>query len=38
MFNISIQGSLDFEKVAVAGHSFGGCTALKTLAQDKRFK
>eukprot|EP00795_Rhopilema_esculentum_P008121 gene8121-14041_t len=33
----SLQGSLDFEKVAIAGHSFGGCTSLKTLAQDKRF-
>ena len=33
-----LQGLLDLSKATVAGHSFGGCTALKTLAQDKRFK
>jgi dienelactone hydrolase len=31
-------GRLDLEKVAVAGHSLGGLTALRSLKQDSRFK
>ena len=38
MLNFYFKGALDLSKVTVAGHSFGGCTALKTLAQDKQFK
>ena len=31
-------GALDLSHPVMSGHSFGGVTALSTLAQDKRFK
>lgn len=34
----NLKNSLDLDKVAVAGHSFGGATTVLTLATDKRFK
>ena len=33
-----LQNKMDFSRVAVAGHSFGGGTSVATLAHDKRFK
>lgn len=32
------QGIMDLDRVAIAGHSFGGATTFETLAFDKRFK
>lgn len=31
-------GRLDLSQPIMSGHSFGGVTAIATLAQDKRFK
>ncbi|GBM21600.1 Platelet-activating factor acetylhydrolase [Araneus ventricosus] len=34
----SLHNLLNLEKVAIAGHSFGGATVITTMAKDKRFK
>ena len=36
--NFSLQDRLDMNQVCIMGHSFGGATAIATLAKDKRFK
>lgn len=33
-----LMGRLDLSKPILAGHSFGGCTAIATAQQDDRFK
>lgn len=39
MYNeFSFQNRLDFSRVAIIGHSFGGAAVLATLATDTRFK
>lgn len=33
-----LKDSIDRDKIAVMGHSFGGATVLQTLSEDQRFR
>ncbi|XP_075411116.1 platelet-activating factor acetylhydrolase isoform X2 [Tenrec ecaudatus] len=33
-----LKGSIDRNKIAIMGHSFGGATVLQTLSEDQRFR
>lgn len=33
-----LKGAIDRNKIAVAGHSFGGATVIQSLSEDQRFK